>query len=105
MIGTCKTKCWDGHKTKLYYPGDQDDIDPNGEMAIHFDFKESIPRDPVPQRPEPPVEVMVDVPVEPPPKRMNEAAMRAKIVAQLRREGLLKEENKEEIPENTDRPE
>ena len=38
MIVKCNRKCWDSKRSRQYYPGDQDDIDPLEPIAMYFDF-------------------------------------------------------------------
>jgi hypothetical protein len=38
MIVKCNTRCWDSKRCILYYPGDQNDIDPLEPVAKYFDF-------------------------------------------------------------------
>jgi hypothetical protein len=38
MIVKCNRGCWDSKRSRRYYPGDQDDIDPLEPVAMYFDF-------------------------------------------------------------------
>ena len=82
MIGICKRRCWDGHKTRRYYPGDQDDIDPKGEMAEHFIFPDAKE---APRVESPKIEAAADVQDEK-PKKLSSGALKAMEVAKKRRE-------------------
>ena len=33
----CVQPCWDSNKTRFYYPGDQDEIDPLNPVAKYFE--------------------------------------------------------------------
>lgn len=61
MIAKCHTRCFDNVKGRLYYPGDQDDIDPKSGLAKHFTFPEIVEKSTVEV---PPVEATVEIPVE-----------------------------------------
>lgn len=37
-IAKCVEQCWDGVRCRLYYPGDQDDIDPMSPISMYFEF-------------------------------------------------------------------
>lgn len=36
IVAKCTEECWDSKKCKHYYPGDQDEIDTEAEIAMHF---------------------------------------------------------------------
>ena len=38
MVAICARKCWDSKRSRQYYPGDQDDIDPLEPVAMYFTF-------------------------------------------------------------------
>ena len=38
MIAKCLRKCWDSGRSRQYYPGDQDDINPLEPIAMYFEF-------------------------------------------------------------------
>ena len=37
FIVRCIQPCWDSNKTRFYYPGDQDEIDPLNPVAKYFE--------------------------------------------------------------------
>jgi hypothetical protein len=37
-LAKCITRCWKGDTSRRYWPGDQDDIDPNHPVAKYFEF-------------------------------------------------------------------
>ena len=37
-LAKCTRRCWDAEKTRRYYPGDRDDLDPKSPIAAHFVF-------------------------------------------------------------------
>ena len=83
MIGICKRRCWDGHKTRRYYPGDQDDIDPKGEMAEHFIFPDAKEAPKVESQK---IEAAADVQDERPKKKLSIGAIKAMEAAKKRKE-------------------
>ena len=41
-LAKCHTRCWDSAKTRRYYPGDMDNIDPDAQVASCFEFLEPV---------------------------------------------------------------
>ena len=45
-IGVCHTRCFDNQSTRHYYPGDQDELSLDHQLAQHFTFFATVPPPP-----------------------------------------------------------